>query len=893
MSSSFFSSMSGLRRVFRWPWRTRKQIADDIESEIDFHLDARTAELTGEGIPPDTAASMARREFGDIEAARRSLGAADLRYERRVQLGERLSGFARDIRFGIRTLGRSPGFTTIAVVTLAIGVGASTAIFSTVNGVLLRPLPFTDPDRVVMLWQRERGTAERADVAPGTFLDVRTRATSFDALAAVEPWGLDLLTRDGPESVRTWLVTERFFDILGTPPRLGRTFAAGDHVTGRHRVVVLSDALWRTRFAADSHIVGQTVVFDGAPHVVIGVMPSTFRFPPGRDLWAPKVIQPYEPGSRGNGYWMVVGRLASGATVSSAQSEASSIAAQLAREFPRTNATVDLAVVPLPEQLLGPSRPALLLLLGAAGLLLMIACANVANLMLSRVTARAQELGVRAALGAGRGRIIRLLAAEGAVLSVLGGGLGVVIASIGIAAIRALSPAGLPRADEIALDTVALAFAIGVSILTAALFGVAPAVLATRRALHDRVKDGGRTATTGRRRHGMRSGMVVAEVALSLMLLVGAGLLVRSFISLLRVDRGFQGDGVVALTVQAWDFYQGDAERIAFVRAATARLAAMPGVEAAGITSSLPLAEGIGLDEVAYTVVGQTPPTASDAPTTHVTVATPGYFVALRIAVRRGRGFSDADDEHSAPVVLISEAFARRWFSDHDPIGQQISLGFMGRPVARRVIGVVADLRQTGLTADPGPAVFLPHAQAPTGALTFTLRASGDPGRLIERVKRELRSMNGSMPVASATTVDALLADAVRERRFHLSLLAAFAVVALLLAGVGLYGVLSSAVGERHQEFAVRLALGATAPDIRSLVLREGALLVSTGVIIGTALAAAAAGMLDAMLFRVSPRDPVTFTGVIVTVAAAAIVAVLVPARRAAALDPLEALHER
>ena len=910
MSRSFFSGMSGLRRAFRWPWRTGAQIADDVESEIAFHLEARARELRETGLRREEAEAQARREFGDIDAARRSLRSADLRHERRLRVGERVSGFAKDLRFGARTLRRSPGFTTVAAATLAIGVGASTAIFSTVNGVLLRPLPFAEPDRIVMLWQQNRGTLEREDVAPGTFLDVRAAATSFEALAAADPFGLDLLTPDGPESIRTWLVTERFFDILGTPPRLGRTFVADDYIAGRHQaapsgpttpparptagaVVVLSDGLWRSRFAADPSIIGRTVTLDGTPRTVIGVMPPAFRFPAGRDLWAPKIIQQYEPESRGSGYWLVVGRLAGGATVQSAQAEASDIARRLARDYPRTNATVDLSVVTLPEQLLGPSRPALMLLLGAAGLLLLIACANVANLMLARVTARAQELGVRAALGAGRGRIVRLLAAEGAVLSALGGGLGIIIASLAIRAIRALSPAGLPRADEIGLDGRVLAFAVAVSIITAAVFGVGPAVLATRRDLHDRVKDGGRTATAGRRRHRMRSAMVVAEVALSLVLLVGAGLLVRSFVSLLRVDRGFRGDGVLAVTVQTWDFYRTAPQRVGFVREAIGRLSTIPGVEAAGVTSSLPLAEGIGLDEVRYSVAGRPALANGEAPTTHVTVATPGYFEALHIAVRRGRGFTSADDERAAPVALVSEAFARRWFPDRDPIGQRVTLGFMGPPMVREIVGVVADLRQTGLAADPGAAVFLPHAQAATGALTFTLRTTGDPARLIDAVKRELRAMNGSMPVASATTLDALLASEVRERRFHLALLGAFATVALLLAGVGLYGVLSSAVGERHQEFGVRLALGASAPDILGLVLREGALLVIAGVTLGIGLAALGAGTLSDMLFRVSPRDPVTFAAVIAVVAAAALVAVVVPARRAAGLDPLAALRDR
>jgi putative ABC transport system permease protein len=437
-----------------------------------------------------------------------------------------------------------------------------------------------------------------------------------------------------------------------------------------------------------------------------------------------------------------------------------------------------------------------------------------------------------------------------------------------------------------------LVFAVAVSIVTAAIFGVGPAILATRRDVHERVKDGGRTATSGRRRHHLRNAMVVAEVALSLVLLVGAGLLVRSFVSLLRVDRGFRGDGVLAVTVQAWDFYKTGPQRIGFVREALGRIGAIAGVEAVGVTSSLPLAETIGLTIVPYTVGGNAPLSDAETPKAHVTVATPGYFDALRIGVRRGRGFSIADDERSAPVALVNEAFVRRWFPDRDPIGERVTLGFMGAPVAREIVGVVADVRQTGLAADPAASVFLPHAQAPTGALTFTVQTRGDPAQLIDPVKRQFQAMNGAMPVASATTLDALLASAVRERRFHLSLLGAFAWVALLLAGVGIYGVLSSAVGERHQEFGVRLALGAKGPDILALVAREGALLVAGGIGLGLGLAAVGVGVLREMLFRVSPRDPLTFAAVIGIVVVAAVVAVVVPARRAAALDPLDALRD-
>jgi predicted permease len=772
--------LDGVRRILRLPRHSAAQVADDVDAEIGFHLDARARELAATaGLPHEAALAQARREFGDVDAARHALRTEGERRGRRARLGELLAEARQDARFGVRTLRRAPGFTAVAAATLAVGIGASTAIFGAVDGVLLKPLPYPDADRVVVLWQQQRREgAEREELAPGTFVDVREQATSFGALAAAEPFGLDLQTPDGPETIPTWLVTEGYFDVLGVRPLLGRAFRADDHVAGGARVVVLAHRVWRERFGADAGIVGRALTLDGAPHTVVGVMPPTLRLPVGAELWAPKVISAEERARRGGGHWLAVGRLRPGVTPARAGEELGRIARRLGREHPRTNADVDLLLVPLPEQLLGPSRPALLLLLGASGVLLLITCANVANLTLARALQRGRELAVRSALGAGRGRVVRLLAAEGAVLAALGGTCGVALAWAGVRAIRALAPADLPRVEEIGLDARVLAFAVGVTVATACLFTVVPALRGTGGGgLAQAIKAGGRSTTPSRARHRTRRALVVAEVALSLVLLVGAGLLVRSFVSLLRVDRGFRTDHVLAVTVQAWQWYPAPAQRAAFARVAVARLAALPGVRAAGVTSSLPLAEGIGQDETVFTVEGRPQPAAAETPRTHATVASPGYFDALGLTLRRGRGFTDADDGRAAPVVLVTEALARRHFPGEDPVGRRIvvGLGRVAPPAAREIVGIVADLRQTGLAADPGPGVFLPHGQAPTGALTFTLRTSGDPALLTEAAKRELWALNGAMPVASATTLDQLLSGAVRERRFHLALLGSFA----------------------------------------------------------------------------------------------------------------------
>jgi predicted permease len=876
--------LPGVRRLFRLP-RSAAQLSADVDAEIAFHLDARARELTARGLAPDAARAQALREFGDVETARRRLRDDAARHARRTTLRDRAAELAHDLRFGARTLRRSPGFTAVAALTLALGIGASTAIFGAVDGVLLKPLPYADAERVVTLWQQPRGKPDRTELASGTLVDVRERATSFAGVAAAEPSGMAIETDDGPERLRAWLVTDGFFEIPGVRAQLGRTFLPAEYVAGRDRVVVVSDGLWRRRFGGDSTLVGRRLLLRGEPYTVVGVLPAGFRLPDDGDVWAPRAITAAEREYRGSGWWPTIARLRPGVTLERARAELRGVARQLAAEHPRTNADVELSAVPLPEQLLGARRPALLLLLAASGLVLLIACANVASLTLARALARDRELGVRAALGAGRRRIVRLLGAEALVLAALGGALGVGLAWGGVRAIRALSPADLPRADAIGLDARVVAFAVAVSALTALLFGLAPALRAARGNLHERLKAGGR-GTAGPARDRTRAALVVAEVALSLTLLSGAGLLVRSFVSLLTVERGFRTDHVLALTVQAWQWYRTPAARAEFVRQVVERAAALPGVRAAGATSSLPLAESIGQDVAPIAVEGEAPTTEADAPTAHVTVATPGYFEALGIARRRGRGFLSTDDARGAPVALVSEALARRHFANVDPAGRRITVTYGGEPVVREIVGVVADVRQTGLAADPGPAVFLPHAQAPTGSITFTVRTAGDPAAMAGRVKRELWAVNRAMPVASVTTLDALVDDAVRERRFHLALLGTFAGIALSLAAVGLYGVLSHAARARRREFGVRLALGARPADILRLVGREALVLVAGGGALGLLLTMGAARAVRSMLFHVSPFDPVTLGAALALVAGAAAAASLLPARRATRVDP-------
>ena len=802
----------------------------------------------------------------------------------------------RELRHAARALRADVSFTVVAVLTLAVGIGASTAIFSAVDGVLLKPLPYADADRVVTVWERDRTSGERLEVAPGNFLDLRERARAAVSLAAAEPYSLDFAGADGPESLRTSLVSEGFFDVLGTAPRLGRTFRAEEFVAGRDRVVVLSDALWRERFGADAGVVGHAVTLDGQPYTIVGVMPPAFRIAAGsdgRDLWAPKVFTAAERTRRTQGYYTVVGRLAPGVSLERARATLATVGRQLAAEHPAARIGTDFTLVPLAEQLTAHVRPALLVLLGAAALLLLVACANVANLMLARTLARGREFAIRRALGAGRAHVVRQVVVESAVLALAGGMAGAFVAWWGVDAVRALSPSSLPRADELAVDGRALAFALGAAAVTACLFGALPAFRAASADLRERV-EGGR-ATAGPARGRVRSVLTAAEVGIALVLLVGAGLLGRSALALLRVERGFRADHVAAVTVFVWGEGREPARRVTLVRELVDRVAALPGVRAAAMTSSLPLADPITGDEATFQIAGRAAPPAGEEPTAHVTVATEGYLDALGTPLRRGRAFTRADDARSVPVALVNEAFVRRHFPGEDALGRRIEVqsseGSRGTAVRREIVGVVADVRQTGLAADPRPAIIVPHAQAPTGAVTIVVRTPGDPAAALDAIKRAVWSVQPSLAIYASTTLEDLVADQLREGRFYLLLLAGFAGAALALAGVGVYGALSHGARERSREMSVRVALGARAADVARLVLRQGAVPALAGTLGGALAAAALTRLLGRLLFGTPPLDPLTFGAAAALTLGVALVACAIPARRAGRVDPVAVLR--
>ena len=723
----------------------------ELDDEMRFHLEMEEAIHVRAGKSAAEARVLARKSFGGLERHKD---------ESREVMGVRfLDDLRRDIRFAVRTFARRPGGTLVTVLTLSLGIGATTAIYGAVYGVLFAPLPYSDPDGILTVWQRDRKVADsREEMSAPNFLDLKARNRTMTRLAAAEPFSFDYESRDGPVRFRNARVTEDFFPILGTAPLLGRTFQPRDYVPGRERVVVLSHHLWSARFAADSNIIGRILVLDSVPQMVIGVMPRGFDMPRREDLWSPKIFTEEERQSRAAAYYTVIGRIRPGVSLDAVQRDAGTIAAQLARENPRTNASVGMAIVPLPELLLGSARGALLVLLGAVACVLLIACANVANLQLAAAVRRQREFAIRSAIGAGRARLMRQLLTESLMLALLGAIAGILLAHFGLAAIRSLAPADIPRIEQLGLSAPVLAFALLLTVVTALLFGLAPIVRATRLNLQENLAADSHASTTGIHKRRLGSALVIAEVALALVLLVGAGLLGKSFASLLHVDRGFRSEGVAAATLQAWSYYPSPAARIAFVKEATRRLAAIPGVQSAGMTSSLPLSDRIGQESAALTADGTT-----GEKDVRVAAITPGYFATLAIPFRSGRNFGPQDDSASIQVAVVNEALARQLSPTGSVIGRRVTFAFVGRPKTREVVGVVGNVRHNGLHADPPSTVFIPHAQGATGAVHLVVSTSGANARsIIPAVKRELYAINRVMPVSEVTTLESLLDSSLR-----------------------------------------------------------------------------------------------------------------------------------
>jgi putative ABC transport system permease protein len=796
----------------------------------------------------------------------------------------------QDLRYAFRTLGKNPGFAAVAVLALALGIGANTAIFSVVNAVLLRPLPFPDPDRLMMVLSSNPGKGYPENpVSPPDFLDWRAQNRAFEGMAAFDPSAFNLNEGTEPERIPGARVSASFLGLVGVKPILGRDFLEEEDRDGAEPVVLIAHGLWIRRFGSDSGIVGRTILLNGRRRTVVGVLPQGYAFPNHSEVWTPIAFDHDDLTGRGGHYLKVLARLRPGVTIAAAQADMDSIAERLRRQYPDSNTGWGTLVAPLNEMMVGGVRPALLVLIGAVGFVLLIACANVANLLLARATERQKEVAIRLALGAGRARLVRQFLTESAVLGLLGGLIGLLLALWGTDLLVAAGGENLPRFREVSVDGRVLLFTLGLSLLTGIIFGVIPALQASRPDLNETLKEGGRGGTVGRARHRLRGALAVGEIALALVLLIGAGLMLKSFLRLVSVDPGFRPEHLLTLNVSLPQAEYPDGTRQSvFLRESLQKLSALPGVEAAAAATTLPLSG----DLISYTFSvdgrsGQSPAERSSALYDGVS---PAYFRAMGIRVLKGRSPQETDVVGGARVVVVNEAFARRVFPGEDPIGRRIGIDD-GPQAWREIVGVVADVKQTSLDGETRQHMYEPLSQAPSPWLSFVLRTTVEPAGLAAAARRAILEIDHRQPIADVKTAETLVAESVTQPRLAMILLSVFAGTALLLAGMGTYGVIAYSVGQRTHEFGIRMALGAGRGEVLRLVVRQGLLLACIGVLLGLVAAAGATRLLGGLLFGVSPTDPITYAGVALLLIGVALVACLVPARRATLVDPISALR--
>ena len=887
---------TGFRRLRRFTFGGA-DLRRAVDDEFTFHLETATRELIAAGLDPRAAREEAERRFGDREAFRAACQRIGRRRRRAQWRGELMHDVVQDLHFALRGFRQSPGFVVAAVLTLALGIGATTAIFSVVYGVLLKPLPLPDPDRLVTLWESnpERRWTQ-ADAAPANLLDWRERSrTLADVTAYI--WRASHIALSGagePTVLPGVRVFGNFFSVLGTPPVVGRGFRFEESWDGEDRVVVIGDGFWRRRFGADPGIVGRAITLDGVDRVVVGVMPPGFSYPfPGTDVWIPFGFTPAYRQSvafRRAHFVRPVARLRPGVSVAQAREDLETIAAQLSKEYPETNATMGAGITPLSEWTAGGTRPTLLILLGSVALVLVVACANVANLQLARGTLRRRELAVRSALGAGRGRLCRQLLTESVALAIAGGAVGLSLGFAGLRALLALSPGDLPRQSEIGLHGPVLLFAVAVTLVTGLLFGFAPALHAARASADRTLRGGGRSGTAGRRDQRARSVLVVSEIALAAVLVVAAGLLLRSFGVLIQLDPNFHPAGTIAVDLSLPRARYDEVDRVTgFYRRLLDRARALPGVVSAGLSDGLPLeAPGWSGD---FAIAGRAREDFGVEFRHRRT--SPDYFATLGVPILAGRNFTDADDG-TVPVALVSESLARHYFAGSDPLGQRLT--FDRYPTAasvwRTIVGVVADEKYDRLGAPGGDVIYEPFLQSPSGSITLVVRAAVAPLSILDGLRAQVAALDPAIPLDRPRTLDEVVDHSLARERFLTLLVGLFAAVALALALVGIYGLMAFAVSQRRREIGIRIALGAVGRQVLGLVVGRALALVVIGLALGLVGALLAVRLLRGVLYQVSATDPATFAAVAAVLAATALAASYLPARRAARIDPVETLRQ-
>lgn len=801
-----------------------------------------------------------------------------------------------DLRYGARMLAKSPGFTAVAIIALALGIGANTAIFSVVNAALLRPLPYPDADKLVIVWEKSRRNDQNV-INPANFMDWSEQNNVFTDMAATFDRSAVLVGDGEPEEVPAQLATNNLFSLLGVDALLGRTFSADDGKPEQPRVVILSYGLWQRRFGGDPNIIGRKLNVNRAEAIVIGVMPAGFKWHIHKgsmttktaELWSPFVIT-NEMRTRQGRFMTSVARIKPDVTFEQAKAEMNVIAARLEQQYNEFNAEWGINVVPLRTQFTGEFRAALLVLLGAVGFVLLIACANVANLLLSRAAARQKEIAVRVAIGAGRGRIVRQLLTESVLLAAMGGATGLLLALWGTDLLVSLSPRELADLQQVKISVPVLGFTLAVSLLTGIVFGMAPAFEATRLKLQESLKEGSKNIGGGTRSHRLRSAFVVTEIALALVLLVGAGLLVRSFNRLQSVDPGFNPNNVLTMRISLPSRkYDTDRKRIDFFRQTVEQIKALPGVEAAGATNYLPFAGPHSGTIVEIEGRPKLPP--GQELETGACVTDANYFGAMQIPLKSGRLFTEQEATEMKHVVVINEAFARKNLPGEDPLGKRVTIYMKEENVPTEIIGIVGDHKHMGLDSEIEPMSYWPHPEQAFPFMTFVIRTQGDPASIAPAARNVIQTLDGEQPLADVRTLESLLADSVARTRFNTLLLTVFAVVALILAAVGIYGVMSYAVTQRTHEIGIRMALGAQTSHVLGLVVKQGMTLAVVGVGVGLAASFALTRIMTSLLYGVSATDTLTFLLIPFVLASVALLACYIPARRATKVDPMIALR--
>jgi predicted permease len=881
--------MNPFNRVY---WRPR--VSDEVDEELSFHFEMKVRDLIARGVDPVTARRQAEQQRGDVARIRTCLQALGTKRNQQMQRTQYFGELRQDLAFTLRQLVKNPGFTAVAVLTLALGIGATTAIFSAVYAVVLQPLPLPNPSRLLLVGEVWEGKPQVMSV--GNYVDTNAAVPDFDnGLAAVNYANYNLADETAPERVVGAKVTANYFDVMGVRPMFGRTFTADEDRPGNDRVVVLSHRLWTRRFGGKDSAVGRPLRMNGVAYEIVGVMPEAFDMSiDSEELWTPIAFTPAQRAMHDEHYLAVYGRLKPETSRQQTQSKLDAVAARLRHDFPKDDETVSFGMLPFVEQFVGDVRQRLLTLLAAVGLVLLIACGNVANLLLARGAARAREIAVRTALGAGRGRIVRQLLTESVVLALSAACAGLLFARGFLAGVIAWSPTNVPRLEQASIDPVALGFAIAIALLSSVLCGLAPALRASRQDVQSGLRDGGR-GSTGGLRDRLRGTLIVAEVALSLLLLVGAGLLIRSAIALQRTDTGFDPRGVLSarVTLPTTSFTE-PAHIVETLRRINEAAASVPGVSSAAISSYAAMGGGGGTNGL---VPEGREPVAANFINSTLRVITPSFFDTMGVRIVKGRNFNQDDRAGGQRVMIVSARLAAVAFPGQDPIGKRISCCEAGPNGFKTIIGVAGDIRSRGPAVAPRPEFYLPIAQVPDVAWSWNrtmyvlVRTTGNPSALVQALNTAVAQVDRDLPLFDVKTMDERLARSLATSRFNTLLLTLLGAIGLALAATGIYGVIAYFVSQRTQEIGVRMALGASAASVVRLVLGQALRPVAIGAVLGVAAALGGSRVLSSQLFGVSPTDPLTIAAVLATLIGVAVVASTVPARRAAAIDPTRALQ--